>query len=94
MTPPVELAAGPDTRFAWSAVPDGVYKLLLPGHSPSQPSITVVTAQTSVGLPDPREVGVAFPTPLTTYVNRIYQLNNLGENSLLSLGDVIKLPPQ
>jgi LysM repeat protein len=33
-------------------------------------------------------------TPLNTYVNRLYQLNNLGENSLLSLGDVIKLPAQ
>jgi len=66
--PPIEMAAGPDTRFAWSAVPNGVYRLVLPGGSPSQPSITVVTAQTSVGWPDLQGVGVAFPTPLTTYV--------------------------
>lgn len=33
-------------------------------------------------------------TPLTTYLNNLYQLNNLRENSLLSLGDVIKLPAQ
>ena len=33
-------------------------------------------------------------TPLATYVNSLYQLNNLRENSLLSLGDVIKLPTQ
>jgi len=69
--PAVEAVAEPGMRFAWSAVPNAVYRLQLKSTGSARtaalPAIEVVTANTTAGWPDLGAVGIRFPTPLAAY---------------------------
>jgi hypothetical protein len=67
--PAFDTRASPGMRFAWSAVPNAVYRLTLAGgpRSSAHPHIEIVTMQTTVRWPNLKPVGVAFPAPLAAY---------------------------
>jgi len=72
MTAPAEEAvAEPGLRFAWSAVPNAVYRLILKSTTgkptPALPTIEIATAKTTAGWPDLGAVGIRFPVPLAAY---------------------------
>jgi hypothetical protein len=61
------------TEFSWAGLDRGVSLLRLVAQTPSRetPNIDVYTADTSVRWPDLRWLGIAFPSPPTTYGCRI-----------------------
>ncbi|HMF43573.1 MAG TPA: carboxypeptidase-like regulatory domain-containing protein [Polyangia bacterium] len=69
--PTYETVAEVGLRFAWTPVPNAVYRLHLKGvagtPTAALPSIEIVTAKTTAGWPDLGAVGIGFPVPLAAY---------------------------
>jgi hypothetical protein len=69
--PAGDAIATPETRFAWSALPNAVYRLVLASGSgkptAADPTIEVFTSQTTAGWPDLHAVGIELPGARATY---------------------------
>jgi hypothetical protein len=70
-SPTRDTLATPGMPFAWSAVPDAVYRLTLASASGkptvAHPRVDIITSRTTAAWPDLPVVGIRFPRPLAAY---------------------------